>query len=587
MSQAEPAAVAGKIEDLLALFHQGISTAASRARIVAGLEELRQVYRAEPAAFREQDVAVLREISAALAAAPPLSPALPRPDPRQVLAEVFGHPSFRPGQEEIIDTVLAGRDCVGIMPTGAGKSLTYQLPARILGGLTLVVSPLISLMKDQVDAAQAQGIRATFLNSTLEPEERRQRLRDLVAGRYELLYAAPEGIEASVGWALERLSLSLVAVDEAHCISQWGHDFRPAYRNLSGLKSRFRVPILALTATATRQVTKDIIEQLGMEAPAEIRGSFFRPNLLVCAYKKGEQADGSVRDQIRRLVGSRPGKSGIVYCQSRKAVEATAQHLAEHGCRAAAYHAGLPPEVRTRVQDDFRAGAIDVVVATIAFGMGIDKPDVRYVVHRDMPRSVEGYYQEIGRAGRDGLPSHCILFYSWADVMILDRFAGEASEGERERQRAQVREMYRLADGRGCRHQRLVGYFGEAIRPCQASCDRCQDLDPLHEAREAVRQRAQEQAASRRRPHAAAGPASPAAPLAGEDGALFDRLKALRRELAEEHGVPAYVVFPDRTLHELASRRPQSPEAFLAIHGVGPRKWELFGPPFLRLLQER
>jgi ATP-dependent DNA helicase RecQ len=392
-----------------------------------------------------------------------------------VLAEVFGHAAFRPGQREIVSAVLAGRDCVGVMPTGAGKSLTYQIPARILGGTTLVVSPLIALMKDQVDAMARVGLRAAFINSTLAPEERRERIRALRRGELEILYAAPEGLEASVGGALEGVPLSLIAVDEAHCISHWGHDFRPAYRNLSGLRARFSAPVLALTATATPEVVHDIAGQLGMQDPLLVRGSFFRPNLRLRAVRKG---DGPrVGDAIQRFVRARKGESGIVYALSRRSVEETADALRRHGVRAAAYHAGLDAETRTRVQDGFQAGALDVVVATVAFGMGIDKPDIRFVVHRDLPRSVEAWYQEIGRAGRDGEPSDCVLFYSWVDVLGWDRLVAEADPRVAAWQRRQAREAFRLAEADGCRHAALVGHFGERIEPCGVACDRCTGAD--------------------------------------------------------------------------------------------------------------
>jgi ATP-dependent DNA helicase RecQ len=443
------------------------------------------MWRERPEAFEHDCLSRLAKLAASVKAAPrgpiPVQAAL------KVLQEVFGYSSFRPGQKEIITAALAGRDCIGIMPTGAGKSLTYQIPARVLGGTTLVVSPLIALMKDQVDGVNENGLRATFLNSSLPPEERRRREEGLAAGAYELVYAAPEGIEASVGRALSRARVRLVAVDEAHCISQWGHDFRPAYRNLAGLKRRFGgLPVLALTATATPQVGQDIITQLGMEDPITFRGSFFRPNLKLHAYKKGD-GQTKTRDAILRFIRSRRGESGIVYCITRKSVESIASFLQEAGIRAAAYHAGLDPGERDRVQDAFLRDDYDVVVATIAFGMGINKSNIRYVVHRDMPRSVESYYQEIGRAGRDGLPSDCLMFYSWADVMSYDRFLEDGPAEAAARNRSQTREMFEMSDRQQCRHQAIVGYLGEALGACgplamcvaiRTSWPRCQRPSP-------------------------------------------------------------------------------------------------------------
>jgi ATP-dependent DNA helicase RecQ len=604
---------------------------AARAACAATLDRLRAVWRRTPELFGADSMKALKHISHALRSAESpqltLSPmALPmsisstltppghaQPFPpeaaRQSLKTIFGFEHFRPGQEEIIRAVLGRRDCVGVMPTGAGKSLTYQIPARLLGGTTLVVSPLIALMKDQVDAMGEAGIRATFLNSSLSSDERRERLKGLWSGAYELVYAAPEGIEASVGSALARSRLALIAVDEAHCISQWGHDFRPAYRNLAGLKRRFGgVPVLALTATATHEVMRDIVEQLAMIDPAVYRGSFFRRNLTLGVYRKGgDGLDGGVtgdtvrrerrrtpglRASILRLVRAHRGQSGIVYCLSRKAVEGTAEFLRAEGISAVAYHAGLPSDERTRAQDAFRRDQVDVVVATVAFGMGIDKPDIRYVIHRDMPRSIEGYYQEIGRAGRDGLPSNCVLFYSWADVVSYARFASDGSDDVAERQQQQVREMFRLADDRGsCRHQRITGYLGEAIAPCESACDVCSGHDIL-EACEPL-------PGKQRRPSITAptwptdlsggdsravGPASTIEKMAGNG--IFERLRQLRRRLADARGIPAYMVFSDATLLEMAGACPRSAEALLGISGVGPKKLEQYGDAFLDLLRD-
>ncbi len=486
-----------------------------------------------------------------------------------VLSSTFGYGEFRPGQREIVEAVLQGRDCVGVMPTGAGKSLTFQLPARLLPGTTLVISPLIALMKDQVDALSELGVRATFLNSTLTSEERQERVAALRRGAYELVYAAPEGLEASVARALQGVSIPLMVVDEAHCISQWGHDFRPAYRNLRAAKRLFpNATLLALTASATAEVTHDIIEQLGMRRPLLVRGSFLRKNLALHIQRKGQTGLKSTRTAILRFIQQRTGQSGIVYCLSRKGTEQIADYLNANGCSARAYHAGLPSDTRARVQDAFRNDDIDVVAATIAFGMGIDKSNVRYVIHRDMPRSIEGYYQEIGRAGRDGLPSDCVLFYSWAEVKAYDAFAEGGLDLEvAERAREQARQMFQFAEARSCRHQALVGHFGESIGPCGTACDICSPRDALFQSPAVTKTRA----TVRREPDEA-----------DLDAALFERLKRTRRKLADERKVPAYVIFSDATLQELVRLRPQTLDEMIRISGVGPAKLERYGRHFLQ-----
>ena len=550
--------ITDQIEQLAALLSGGDVAAAADL-----LAHLRNRWRREAASFTPKAVRALQDHAVVVNTAQ-------LGEVEETLKNTFGYPTFRPGQREIIEAAVSGQDCIGIMPTGAGKSLTYQLAARVLGGTSLVISPLIALMKDQVDALDEIGIRATFLNSSLSPAERTERTTRMRNGEYELVYAAPEGLEASVGAALANMDLSLIAVDEAHCISQWGHDFRPAYRKLAGLKSRFEVPVLALTATATAEVMRDIESQLGLSNPLQFRGSFFRPNLKVHAFKKGDH-DGrrvKVRDSIGKLCLARRGESGIVYTLSRASAESTAQYLNKLGIRALPYHAGLSSEDRTITQDAFIRDEVDVMCATVAFGMGIDKSNVRYVIHRDMPKSIEGYYQEIGRAGRDGIDSDCILFYSWPDVVNLERMMGSGEVGES--QRRQIRAMYNWAERVSCRHQTMAGYFGEEMDRCHTSCDICTGRDLL------------DGLTARSLPNAGFAIADAAI---ARNSPLFEDLKALRRELADAKGVPAYIVFSDATLVAMAASRPTSEADLLNVSGVGPKKLETYGRAFLEVLR--
>jgi ATP-dependent DNA helicase RecQ len=575
----DPQALEAEVSELHREAQQSDPKTDERRSAVAGrLSELRQLYKRNPAVFSTEVLGMLREIAGAVTASRNGSQPAPAQPPEEVLKDVFGYDSFRPGQREIIDAVLSGQDCVGVMPTGSGKSLTYQVPAIAMGRFALVVSPLIALMKDQVDALTEAGVSATFLNSSLTFDERRERLAAVAAGKHRLVYVAPEGLEASVGRLLAEVRPSLIAIDEAHCISEWGHDFRPAYRNLSSLKRRFgNVPMLALTATATPQVMRDIVQQLGMRAPTMFRGSFFRKNLRLASFVKGESLGRTTREAIASLVQARPGESGIVYCLSRKSTEETADYLKEQGCKATCYHAGLSPEQRSKAQDAFRNDDVDVVVATIAFGMGIDKSNVRYVIHRDLPKSIEGYYQEIGRAGRDGAPSDCILFYSWSEVVAYDRFAdGTEDDAAANRLRSQAREMFRFAEAGRCRHQLLAEYFGETLQKCGESCDVCRGKVTLPPK---LRK-------SRRGSEGPSRSAAVAAALgASVDGDLLTLLKSLRLHLARENGVPAYLIFNDATLLEMAARKPRSEAELLQVSGVGPAKLEKYGAAFLKLFK--
>jgi len=503
-------------------------------------------------------------------------------DPQQVLESIFGFREFRPGQRKIIDTVLAGRDCIGVMPTGAGKSLTFQIPARMLPGTVLVISPLISLMKDQVDALTRYGFRATVLNSSVEFEERRRRLAALRRGEIELLYVAPEGLEGGLRGIIANSNISLAVVDEAHCISHWGHDFRPAYRQLRGLKAELGdVPVLALTATATRKVAGDIIRQLGMKKPDGFKGSFFRPNLIVTAHKKGGAEAGAPKRNTRRdilgLIRRRRGESGIVYCMSRRAVDSLTEWLRSQGVSALPYHAGLSDTERAANQDAFARDRCDVIVATVAFGMGIDKSNVRFVIHRDMPKSVEAWYQEIGRAGRDGLPSDCVLFYSWADVIGYDAFLNDVGDEELKAEtRRKTIELFRMVDRGGCRHQAVVAYFDETIAPCGGSCDVCRGVDLDQLVGPATRVSAGGSSSSSRR----------AEPDEIADPELFERLRTLRRRLADAEGVPAYIVFSDAVLRQMARCTPRTRDELLLISGVGPAKLARYGDAFLEELNQ-
>src|SRR6059036_3058396 len=388
-----------------------------------------------------------------------------------LLKEHFGFDSFLPLQEEIIADSLAGRDVFALLPTGGGKSLCFQLPALTRPGLTVVVSPLIALMKDQVDALRAGGVAATFLNSSLAAHESRGRLRGIHNGQFRLLYVAPERLMLSGFLSdLQRWKVNLLAIDEAHCISEWGHDFRPEYRQLAELRQLFPgVPMMALTATATARVRQDIVKLLKLREPSCYVASFNRPNLMYRVLAKNKPYE-----QVLEFLRARPKDSGIVYCQSRKTAESVAERLSEDGFKAKPYHAGLTPTERSQHQELFLRDEVRVICATIAFGMGINKPNVRFVIHYDLPKNIEGYYQETGRAGRDGLPSECVLLFSPGDVAKQLHFIDEKAESEARIARAQLQQMVHYAETRECRRMTLLRYFGEEYsKPSCEGCDNC------------------------------------------------------------------------------------------------------------------
>ena len=389
-----------------------------------------------------------------------------------LLKQYFGFTSFRPLQREIIEDSLAGKDVFALLPTGGGKSLCFQLPALVRPGLTLVISPLIALMKDQVDALQASGIPATFLNSSLSTDEARMRFRGLHNGEYRLLYVAPERLMMPGFLAdIQKWKVQLLAIDEAHCISEWGHDFRPEYRQLAELRRHFpEIPLMALTATATDRVRADIVKQLKLRDPACYVASFNRPNLTYRVFAKNKPYD-----QMVAFIRERKNESGIVYCQARKTAESLAEKLNQDGVKARPYHAGLEPKERAEHQELFLRDEVRVICATIAFGMGINKPNVRFVVHYDLPKNIESYYQETGRAGRDGLPSECILFFSAGDVVKHTQFIDEKPDlNEQTIAREQLQQMVHYAESANCRRTELLRYFSEDFgeENC-GGCDNC------------------------------------------------------------------------------------------------------------------
>jgi ATP-dependent DNA helicase RecQ len=392
---------------------------------------------------------------------------------KEKLKAIFGFNQFRGTQEAIVENVLKGKNTFVIMPTGAGKSLCYQFPAVVSEGTAIVISPLIALMKNQVDQLNAFGVNAYFLNSTLNKSETNKVKKEVLSGKTKLLYVAPESLtkEENVLF-LKEAKLSFVAIDEAHCISEWGHDFRPEYRKIKTIIAQIgsHLPIVALTATATPKVQVDIQRNLQMEEADIFKSSFNRPNLY---YEVRPKVKNETKKQIIKYIKSQKGKSGIIYCLSRKKVEEIAELLKVNGIKAAPYHAGLDQNVRIKNQDDFLNEETDVIVATIAFGMGIDKPDVRYVIHYDVPKSLEGYYQETGRAGRDGLEGHCLMFYRYDDIIKLEKFNKDKPVTERENAKILLEEMTAYAESTMCRRRVLLHYFGETLDHDCGNCDNC------------------------------------------------------------------------------------------------------------------
>jgi RecQ family ATP-dependent DNA helicase len=535
---------------------------------------------------------------------------------RNVLRGSFGYEGFRPGQERAVSAVLGGRDTLVVLPTGGGKSLCFQVPALLLPGLTVVVSPLISLMKDQVDALTARGLPATFINSSLPFGQVADRLARAERGEYRLLYVAPERFD--YGSAAERLrgaGVSLLAVDEAHCISEWGHDFRPSYRRVRAIRASLGDPTtVALTATATPAVRRDIAEQLGLRSPETVVTGFDRRNLHYHVIRTRNDAEKDAT--LIHLLETHPGQA-VVYVTTRKAVDRVADALGSAGLHARGYHGGLSDDERQAAQDDFMSERVRAIVATNAFGMGIDKANVRLVVHHTMPGSLEAYYQEAGRAGRNGQRANCVLLHAFQDRFTHEFLinnprppAGDARADSREQRRidaatvarrqqadlAKLDVMQRYAYAKSCRRTFILRYFGDPAAPGQ--CDGCDNCLGNH--REVVVPRIAP-ASSRRRviergvvdrsvePDASHGRraerAEPSSALEQRDAPLFEALRTLRAEIARRDGVPAYVVFPDRTLVEIAVRRPGSVAALSDVRGVGPVKLERYGKQFLDLVR--
>ena len=518
-------------------------------------------------------------------------------DPHSILKKVFGYDSFRPGQEDIVRRLLDGQDVLAVMPTGAGKSICYQVPALLLPGITIVVSPLVSLMKDQVGALVQAGVAAAFLNNSLTDNQKALMLRRAREGWYKIIYVAPERLEMPgfQRFAQEKL-ISMVTVDEAHCISQWGQDFRPSYLRIQAFVDSLptRPVVGAFTATATAHVRDDIRTHLALRDPYEVTASFDRPNL----YFATQRALPSEKPRrLLELVLQEGNNAGIVYCSTTKQVDETARLLQSRGIRAAAYHAKLDTDTRRRNQDDFLYDRVQVMVATNAFGMGIDKPNVRFVIHYNMPKDLESYYQEAGRAGRDGQPSRCTLLYSGTDVRTIRFFIDKELEADNGLPADVKAEAARKAEERlkymtfysttpKCLRGFLLEYFGEAAPKKCGNCSCC--LAAEQEAQlqlETSRRRAADNAHRLEKPRRTKSTAG-AAPLSEADEKLLNALYAQRKRLAGKQNVPAFMVFSDATLREMVEKKPLSLDELLNISGVGEKKAARYGTTFLRIIED-